>query len=146
MNDEFLIDSNILVYAFDSAEKEKHDKASYFLKNAVKQEEGFLSVQTLSEFHSAVTAKIEKKISREKSLETLRELKDNFRIIRYDESTIIEAINLEIIYKIPFWDALIAATMQENNLKTICTENEKDFKKVPWIKTINPLKEQRKIQ
>jgi predicted nucleic acid-binding protein len=36
--------------------------------------------------------------------------------------------------------ALIAATMQENNLKTIYTENIADFKKVPWLNVVNPLK------
>jgi predicted nucleic acid-binding protein len=39
-----------------------------------------------------------------------------------------------------FWDALIVATMEENSIDTIITENEKDFKKVKWIKTINPFK------
>jgi predicted nucleic acid-binding protein len=47
---------------------------------------------------------------------------------------------VQAIYKIPFWDALIVATMEENSIDTIITENEKDFKKVKWIKTINPFK------
>lgn len=140
MSDDFLIDSNILVYAFDSSEKEKHAKAAAFLENAVSLKTGFLSVQNLSEFHAAITAKIEKKVSREESLDTMRGFAESFRILRYNEKTAFEAVNLELLYKIPYWDALIAATMQKNNVKTIYTENEKDFKKIPWLTVVNPLK------
>ncbi len=37
-----------------------------------------------------------------------------------------------------FWDSLLAATMKENNIFNIYTENIKDFK-VPWINAINPV-------
>ncbi len=30
--------------------------------------------------------------------------------------------------------------MRKNNIYTIITENEKDFKKIPWLKVINPFK------
>jgi len=43
------------------------------------------------------------------------------------------------MYKVHFWDALIAATMIENNVFTIFTENTKDFKKIKGITAINPL-------
>ena len=36
-----------------------------------------------------------------------------------------------------FWDSLIAATMIENNILSIYTEKEKDFK-VPSLNVINP--------
>ena len=37
-------------------------------------------------------------------------------------------------------DAVIAASMLENNIKTIYTDNEKDFRKILDLKVINPLK------
>ncbi|MBI4210566.1 MAG: PIN domain-containing protein [Candidatus Diapherotrites archaeon] len=140
MNDEFLVDSNILVYAFDASESGKYTTAAAFLENAVKLRTGFLSVQNLSEFHTAVTTKIEKKLNKEESLATVRGFAESFGIIKYDEKTIFEAVNLELLYKIPYWDALIAATMIENNIKVIYTENEKGFRRIPWLKVINPLK------
>ena len=65
---------------------------------------------------------------------------NGFEILHYSEKTIVEAINVQAIYKIPFWDALIVGTMEENSNDKIITENEKDFKKVKWIKIINPFK------
>jgi len=53
---------------------------------------------------------------------------------------VVKAIELQAAYKAPFWDALIAATMLENGVKTIFTENTADFRKIPFIKAVNPLK------
>lgn len=63
-----------------------------------------------------------------------------FLNLRNDEKTVVEAINNQAIYGIPFWDALIVAAMEQNSLDTIITENEKDFKKISWLKVINPFK------
>ncbi|MFH1587729.1 MAG: PIN domain-containing protein [Candidatus Diapherotrites archaeon] len=141
MIDEGLIDSNILVYAFDKSEKQKHEKAKKFLTEALRNKTGILSIQNLAEFHYTITKKAKRPVSKEFSQETIKELTNSLWILKYTESTLINSINLENLYKIHFWDALIAATMQENNIKTIYTENTKDFKKIPGIKTINPIQQ-----
>ncbi len=135
-----LIDSNILVYAFDRDEAEKHENAKAFLKEAYKDRAFTVSIQNLAEFHSASTGKIERTLSPEYSAEIILEFAAAFEVIKYDEKTIVDAIKTQILYNIHFWDALIASTMQENNVKTIYTENTKDFGKIPWVKAINPLK------
>ena len=40
-------------------------------------------------------------------------------------------------YKMQFWDAMLAATMMENNVSTIYTEDE-IFGKIEGINAINP--------
>ena len=140
MTDEGLVDTNILIYSIDKDEGRKHKIAADFLEKATVEKKFFLSVQNLAEFHYNVTKKIPKPVPKEYSQELIRELFANFHLLRYDENTILNAINLEVLYKIHFWDALLAATMQENNLKTIYTENTSDFKKVPWLSVVNPLK------
>ena len=55
MTDRFLVDSNILVYAFDSSEKEKFEKAKKFLKESMGNGNAFLSAQNLAEFHVNIT-------------------------------------------------------------------------------------------
>ena len=53
-----LIDSNILVYAFDSSEKPKHKKAKELLKKCWNGERKFaVSTQNLSEFFVNATKK-----------------------------------------------------------------------------------------
>ena len=60
-------------------------------------------------------------------------------VLNYNAQTIKSAIGISSKHGIHYWDALLAATMKENNVFSIYTENEKDFKKIPWLKTINPL-------
>ena len=135
-----LIDSNILVYAYDKSAPKKHRAASDTLKASWLERDGVLSVQNLAEFYSVVTAKIENPLPVDKAKQIVLDLIDGFEILRYNENTLINAVNNQAIYRIPFWDALIVATMEENRIDTIITENEKDFKKVKWIKVINPFK------
>lgn len=135
-----LVDSNILVYAYDSTEGKKYEIAKEFVKEMWTRENGVLSIQNLAEFYSTVTKKIKNPLEIDKAKQIVLDYIDGFEIIQYDEKTIIGAINTQAIYKISFWDALIVATMEENNLDTIITENEKDFKKITWIKVINPFK------
>lgn len=94
----------------------------------------------MQNFTAFPQTKIENPIPTEKSKEFIKAIATNFNILSYDENTVMEAVNLEQKFGIHFWDALIAATMQENSIDTIYTENTKDFAKVPWLKAINPFK------
>ncbi len=55
-------------------------------------------------------------------------------------STVTEAIKICGERRLHYWDALLAATMKENGIFIIYTENEKDFKKISWLEVINPIK------
>src|SRR3989344_5665856 len=138
MTDRFLVDSNILVYAFDSSEKEKFEKAKKFLKESMGNGNAFLSAQNLAEFHVNIT-KGKNGIRKKTSIEITEALSEQFNIVNYNEKTVVKAIETEDEHKSHFWDSLLAATMQENGIRTIYTENTRDFKKIPWIKAINPV-------
>ena len=62
----------------------------------------------------------------------------NFNILSIDKNNILGAIAISGEYGISYWDALIASVMKENNIYDIITENDKDFKKIHWLKVINP--------
>jgi predicted nucleic acid-binding protein len=136
-----LIDTNILVYAYDKSDLKKHKLAKEAVKAAWLTQSGVLSIQNLAEFYSIITRKIQKPVSISQAKQIILDLSEGFEILKYSEQTIISAINNQMIYKIPFWDSLIVATMEENGVDTIITENEKDFKKVEWLNVINPFRE-----
>lgn len=143
MTDIKLIDTNILVYAIDEDEGNKHKKAKDIISKYVSnQNEMALSTQNISEFFVVSTEKIHNPIPKDYAkiiINTLIKL-PNIKILIINDETIIEAIELSERYNISYWDALIASTMIENNIFTIYTENEKDFKKIPGLTVINPLK------
>lgn len=58
-------------------------------------------------------------------------------VIGVDKSIIQETIRIRKLYKIKLPDALIAATAITNNM-TLVADNDKDFKRVPELKYLNP--------
>jgi len=138
-----LLDPNILVYAYDIDEREKHAIASNLLQKVFEDKMNIsLSVQNLSELYVSITKKIKRRLSFDDAEEIVWELSHmpNIKIFSIGDSSVISATNICSEFGISYWDALIAAVMRENKIYTIITENEKDFRKIPWIKVVNPFK------
>lgn len=144
MKDELaLIDSNILSYVFDESEPEKRRICADLAADCWKRKREFaVSVQNLSEFYVVVTKKISNPIPAKVAKDFIEHIIDfqGWHVINYDAQTIRSAIAISTKHGIHYWDALLAATMRENNIFSIYTENENDFKKIPWIKILNPFK------
>ena len=142
MQDKFVVDTSILVYAYNKSEKEKRGRCINLIKSIFNNErEAFITNQILAELFSVLALKIEKPIPTEKADLIIDSIikSNNWNKINYTHITIKKAIDLLKSFKIPFWDSLIVATMLENDIFCIYTENTKDFKKVPRLKVINPL-------
>jgi|SRR3989344_5389466 len=146
MNDNSLIllDTNILVYAFDDTDKKKQKRAIEIL---VKCFHGNIScavnAQNLAEFFFVVTRKVVRPFSPSDAgyfIQKLIEFKGITKIA-YTAETLPQAISLVQRYSLKIWDALIIATMLEHRIFKIYTENQKDFSRVKNIQAINPFKE-----
>jgi len=141
MSDRALLDSNVLAYAFDSTAAEKQAIARALVEEGISQQKPFVvSLQNINEFFSIVTTKTHYRLS----LRDASDAADGFlaKLPCYcpDTRTTEYALALLKLYAMPFWDALIAAVMIENSILTIYTENDKDFRKIPGIKVINPFR------
>ncbi len=142
MKDELaLLDSNILSYVFDESEPEKRKICAGLAADCwIRKREFAVSVQNLSEFYVVVTKKISNPIPAKVARDFVEHIIDfyGWHVITYDAQTIKSAIEINTKHSIHYWDALLAATMRENNILSIYTENNNDFKKIPWIKIIDP--------
>jgi len=139
MTDEYLLDSNILVYAYDTSEGEKNELARELLEDCFRGQPFAVSLQNLTEFFNAITKRTERQISSSEAEEVIKIILEfkNFRKLIPTEQTLLRAIRLGKPGH--FWDAMIAATMLENGITHIYTENTKDFQ-IPGITAINPFK------
>ena len=136
----FLIDSNLIIYAYDKDEIAKQKRSEEILTQCFKGDISLaVSNQNLAEFVSVVTRK--NKLSWSEALVNVQDIINfaGFKKINYNANTVISAIEIAKEFKSSFWDSLLAATMRENGIFNIYTENVNDFK-IPWIKAVNPLK------
>lgn len=138
----FLVDTNVLVYAYDKSDSKKHFVANKLLQKCWNREINYaISVQNLAEFFFIVTEKIknlELNIAKQIVKDIIRF--PNWIVVNYNKETILNAIDIKIMNRNTFWDALIIATMLENSVFNIYTENEKDFNNIKNITVVNPFK------
>ena len=136
----FLIDTNILVYASEKENNAKNQKAKELVNRCWKGEDTFaVSSQNLAEFVYVTTRKAKLNLDEAKTFTGFIINFHGFKKIEYNADTVLSAIEIANEFKTSFWDSLLAATMRENGIFNIYTENISDFK-IPWIKAVNPLK------
>lgn len=143
MKDELvLIDTNILVYAYDTFDKKKHEKCKKPVEAAFKGEGSYaVSNQILAELFFVLTRKLKKPFALEEAEIIVSGIADsiNWVKINYVHETVKKAITLSKTNNISIWDSLIVVTALENGITTIYTENAKDFKEIAKINAVNPM-------
>lgn len=148
MNKIFAIDTNILVYAYNTGSL-FHQKAGQFLLQKMTDfnEFGQLSVcicqQTCIEFtHSITWQKLEKPLTIQQAVEILDYLENCGLKIIHPKPTQIQTYK-ELLLQSPsrkrIFDTSIAATLKDNGIQGIYTVNTKDFQDYPFLTVINPL-------
>ncbi len=137
-NNIFLLDSNILIYNYDDADPIKHQAAKYLIDRCWDGKEKLaLSTQNLSEFFSVTTAK--KFLSKRDATKVISDIIEFSGWIKldFDHKTTFEAAKISDENNMSYWDSLLAATMRQNGIFNLYTENTRDFKG-PWINATNP--------
>ena len=135
-----LIDTDVLCYALDTGEPEKRAVAAELLSQCWRSEITLVvSVQNLAEFSIVMTEKVKHPVPDAIVTRFIRDIVSfgGWRVIGYDQETIMDAVSTRSKYSLHFWDALLAATMKQHNIVTIYTEDS-HFKKIPWITVIDP--------
>jgi len=134
----FLVDTNIIVYAYEKEDSLRKKKSLEILEKCYKNEIVLaVSNQNLAEFSVVSLKKL--KLDANIVKDIVKDISNfkNFKKINYKRKTILSAIDILEKYKMSFWDSLIAATMIENGILNIYTENSKDFK-IPSLNIVNP--------
>lgn len=137
-----LIDTVVLVHAYTVSDDYKHRTALSLMERVWGGEEAVTTLQNLCELFFVVTRKAEKPISASAAETIVKGILTGtqWRVIDRSPETVFKAIELVELHRAPFWDALIAACMLEQQVHTIVTENERDFRRIPGITVINPFK------
>src|SRR5207302_103032 len=98
----------------------KHTKSVELLARIVEDDSGFLSVQVLSEFYSAVTKK--SIIRSQEAEDVIGDLAD-WALYRPQHADVLNAIKLQRRFKIQWWDALILNSAIKSGCSILWTED-----------------------
>ncbi len=140
MPDRSLVDTNIVVYAYDPTDGGKQAKAQALIQGLVQTDSLILSVQVLNEFYRAAT-----RLNRPPSLshtdasERVRHLASAAReVLPITAETVLQAIEAIGLYGLPLWDAVLWATAQIHGVTTIFTEDLPSSSAIGGVQYVDP--------
>ena len=129
-------DSNILVYFADSADPQKQQIAGNLIKNAVINNNGVISTQSLQEFFAATTRKL--LCTKEKAKEYVENFSNSFTVEQISVPLILKAIDISIKNQLSFWDSLILSAAIQSGCIICYSEDLTNGQIAEGVKVINP--------
>ena len=141
MADKIMVDTNILLYAYDRREPVKQSKAFAVLDQLVKLRLGVLTPQVLGEFFVNAIHKIDPPMAVEEAYARIQNFLLAWEVFDLTGPIVLEAVRGVQTYKMAYWDAQIWALARLNQITIIFTENFNTGSVIEGVRFVNPLAE-----
>ncbi|RLB52532.1 MAG: hypothetical protein DRI34_14595 [Deltaproteobacteria bacterium] len=137
MEGRYFIDTNVLVYANDRSSPDKLKTARALLAHALSSRRGCLSTQVLQEFFVVVTRKAG--VSPGNARAQILHL-TCLDVVEIDADLVLGAIDLHLLDRISFWDALIVKSARAGGCGTLFSEDLKHGRRHDGVRVHDPFK------
>jgi len=140
MTERYFVDTNILVYAHDRAAGPKRQRSLELIERLWTSGQGVLSTQVLQE----LCVNLRRRVVPPLPADEIRRLIQDYlswEVVVNTPTSIIQALEVEVRYKISFWDALILHAAESSGAAVLYSEDLAAGQKYGAIQVINPLLE-----
>lgn len=131
------VDTSVLLYAFDDADKKKQERSRDWLAACWKRRCGCLSTQVLNEFYANARKRFATAISAGDARAEVRRYQQ-WKPWLIDQPTIETAWALESRYQLNYWDALMVAAAQHMGCQWLLTEDLQHDQQIEKLRIVNP--------
>ena len=138
MAGEALVDTNVLVYAYDRAEPGKQGRALETLRRLVATGRGRLSTQVLGEFLQVVTRKIRAPLSPADAYGQIATLIRAWPVLPITPLVVLEAARGVRDHHLSYWDAQAWATARLNQIPVVLSEDFKAGRVLDGVRFLDP--------
>ena len=128
-------DTNIVVYAQDSTEPWKRDKAQKIICDALADGTGVVSGQVLGETYVTLVKKLG--FDDERAADEIRQLAQ-LKVVERSSSLVLRAIQLKAECQLSYWDALIIASAEAASCEIVWSEDLNDGQVYGEVTVRNP--------
>ena len=135
MTSRVFVDTNVLVYAEDNAEREKQKRASAILTELIPSGRMVISTQVLQELFNAATRKLRLPAV---YVRGLVEDYSQLDVVLVRSELILGAIDLHRLCAISFWDALVIRAASEGGCTRLLSENLQHGQTIEGVRIENP--------
>ncbi len=136
-----LVDTNVLVYAYDISEPVKQSQALKVLDHLATFRKGALTAQVLAEFAVAVTRKIPNPLSWERVAASMENYLQSWEVLELTGLIVLEAVRGVRQHGFSYWDAQIWAAARLNQIPVIFSEDFTPGRTVEGVAFVNPFAE-----
>jgi len=138
MADRIMVDTNILLYAYDRGEPAKQPQALALLNRLVVQNLGVLTSQVLAEFFVNATKKLRPPLTNEEAYKRIQNYLLSWEILDITGSVVLEAVRGVRTYQMSYWDAQIWASARMNQVPVVLSEDFGERTTIEGIHFVNP--------
>ena len=129
------LDTNILLYSDDESAGAKRKRALDVIAAQRRERSGVLSLQVLQEYFVGLTKKlgVETAIARRKV-----ELAAEFDVVIPQAADVLAAVDLHLLHRISFWDALIVRAAKQGGCRVLLSEDMQHRGEIDGVRIVNP--------
>ena len=137
---DYFLDTNILVYAYDSTAGRKHTQAMQLVEGCWENENGCLSLQVLQEFYVTITRKIMLPLEYQTARQIIADLA-HWRVHAPGADDLLQALDLQHSHQLAFWDAMIVQSAICLGCKELISEDLSHGQIYGDVRVVNPFRE-----
>ena len=134
----YLVDTNVLVYAFDAGDPVRSAKATAWLDALIERRAGAISVQALSEFANVVMRRMQPAWSTSDASATVLDLARAFDVVPVTPHVVVEALRGVGQHGLSFFDAQMWAVAQLHQVPYLLTEDMASGATVDGVTIVDP--------
>ena len=140
MSAKIFVDTNILVYAHDSAAGIKHALAKSLVTELWQSRTAVISTQVLQEFYVTVRKKV---LHVKDAKQAKRWLSHylNWDTVVNDGASVLRAVEIEQRYQLSFWDSMIVQAAKESGATLLYSEDLNHSQVLAGVRVHNPFME-----
>jgi len=139
MSDRYFVDTNILMYAHDSAGGEKHDRAKALVRDLWESRSGVVSTQVLQELAVNLRKKAKKPLDGRATRDVVSDYL-TWQVVVNGGDSILEALDIEARYRVSFWDALIIQAAHAAGAAVLYSADLSSDQYYVHVQVVNPLR------
>jgi predicted nucleic acid-binding protein len=138
MSGRSFVDTNILVYAHDTAAGRKHVAARKLVETLWEQRSGVISTQVIQELYVSLRRQATRPLSRSRAVAVIEDYLA-WDVVVNDGRSILEALEIERAHRLSFWDALIVQAAIGSRAAVLYSEDLNDGQLIAGVEVRNPL-------
>jgi predicted nucleic acid-binding protein len=129
------LDTNVIVYANDSADLEKQGKALELIQSHMRPGTGVISTQVLQEYAVNALAKLGQAVP---VIMHQLHLLESFKVINMTSELVRRGLEIKNLYGLNYWDSLIIAAAESAGCDHILSEDLNPGQSYCGMTCINP--------